>query len=178
MPVTAGPKPGSLQFSLNNATDQDGDSVTDALCWVRQVAPPAWVFDPESWQPVIGAAVAAASARQGERHAFDQAADDLRGAGWATLSDALTWLIDDPADFVMPRNLQSVERAVLARTADALTRPDTTSSRLHSQLDDYPGQELAGEVLAAGLVTAVSESRRQTHTGLAAPSSGIGLEPE
>ena len=123
VPVTAGPKPGSLQFSLNNATDQDGDSVTDALCWVRQVAPPAWVFDPESWQPVIGAAVAAASARQGERHAFDQAADDLRGAGWATLSDALTWLIDDPADFVMPRNLQSVERAVLARTADALTRP-------------------------------------------------------
>lgn len=123
VPVTAGPKPGSLQFSFNDATDQAGDSVTDALCWVRQVAPPAWVFDPESWQPVVGAAVAAAAARPDERYAFYQVVDDLRGTGWGALSAALTRLVDDPAGFVWPNNLQPVERAVLARTADALTRP-------------------------------------------------------
>ena len=109
---------------IMNDPDDSGDSVTDVLSWVQQQVPSSWLADPNSglpfWQPFIHAA-ATAAARQADQD-IRILLDDLRGASWATLANALEQLIADPATYLVPQDLEHPERVIIQHVLDELER--------------------------------------------------------
>jgi tetratricopeptide (TPR) repeat protein len=110
----------SVIFAPNE--DPPGDSVTDAIRWMKRKLPPEHLVAvsryPHYWQPAIDAVIGAPSAQE-----ISDLLENLRSTGWADLADAFTELVDTGSAYTIPAGLRSPDRDVVALAIAGLRRP-------------------------------------------------------